>query len=79
MGRGGRGPGDLGGWVQGVGLMGWVTRSGLVWESPSARSAVAREARLLVEFLFTKEKSPAGTENGLSGYLWLFKANSFGE
>ena len=35
--------------VHGVGLVQGVTRSGLVCDSPSARSADAREARFLVE------------------------------
>ena len=35
--------------VHGVGLVQGVTRSGLVCDPPSARSADAREARFLVE------------------------------
>ena len=43
------GPRGIWGRVQGVGLVQGVTRSGLVCDSPSARSADAREARFLVE------------------------------
>ena len=48
--RGEPGPRGIWGRVQGVGLVQRVTRSGLVCDSPSARSADAREARFLVEF-----------------------------
>ena len=43
------GPRGIWGLVHGVGLVQGVTRSGLVCDSPSARSADAREARFLVE------------------------------
>ena len=45
------GPRGIWGRVQGVGLVQRVTRSGLVCDSPSARSADAREARFLVEYV----------------------------
>ena len=47
--RGGLAPRDIWDWIQGVGLVQGVTRSGLVCDAPSARSADAREARFLVE------------------------------
>ena len=50
MGREGLAPRGIWGWVQGVGLVQGVARSGLVCYTPSARSADAREARFLVEF-----------------------------
>ena len=43
------GPRGIWGRVQGVDLVQGVTRSGLVCDTPSARSADAREARFLVE------------------------------
>ena len=48
--RGGLAPRDIWGWIQGVGLVQGVTRSGLVCDAPSARSADVREARFLVEY-----------------------------
>ena len=48
------GPRGIWGRVHGVGLVQGVTRSGLVCDSPSARSADAREARFLVELNFRK-------------------------
>ena len=50
--REGPGPRGIWGRVQGVGLVQGVTRSGLVCDTPSARSADAREARFLVESSF---------------------------
>ena len=44
------GPRGICGRVHGVGLVHCVTRSGLVCDTPSARSADACEARFLVEF-----------------------------
>ena len=49
------GPRGIWGRVQGVGLVQGVTRSGLVCDSPSARSADAREARSLVELWVINE------------------------
>ena len=46
------GPRGIWGRVHGVGLVQGVTRSGLVCDTPSARSADAREARFLVEFIY---------------------------
>ena len=43
-------PRGIWGRVHGVGLVQGVTRSGLVCDTPSARSADAREARFLVEY-----------------------------
>ena len=53
--RGEPGPRGIWGRVQGVGLVQRVTRSGLVCDSPSARSADAREARFLVELKLINE------------------------
>ena len=50
--REGPGPRGIWGRVRGVGLVQGVTRSGLVCDSPSARSAVAREARFSIEYYF---------------------------
>ena len=47
--RGGLAPGGFWERVQGVGLIVWVNTRPLVCDSPSARGAVAREARFIGE------------------------------
>ena len=48
--RGGLAPRGFWEWVQGVGLIVWVNTRPMVCDSPSARSAVAREARFICEY-----------------------------
>ena len=55
---GGLAPRDIWGWIQGVGLVQGVTRSGLVCDAPSARSAYAHEARFLVEWEIIERRRP---------------------
>ena len=54
--RGGLAPRGIWGRVQGVGQVAWVNTRPLVCDSPSARSAVAREARFIGEY-YVKEHS----------------------
>ena len=49
--RGGLAPGGFWERVQGVGLIVWVNTRPMVCDSPSARSAVAREARFIGEYI----------------------------
>ena len=55
--RGGLAPRGFWERVQGVGLIVWVNTRPMVCDSPSARSAVAREARFIGEFLLGEESA----------------------